>query len=62
MAGNLSKGVPLPPRCSTVPRKEIRAMLQLAYPADIAKAKGLTPTRTQATCTMAAPVTRSSVL
>ena len=37
-------------RCSTVPpRTRSAAMLKLAYPDDIAKAKGLTATRTQAT-------------
>jgi DNA-directed RNA polymerase subunit beta len=35
--------------------EEIRGMLKLAYPDDIAKAKGLTATRTQATCSTAAP-------
>ena len=50
MAGNLSKGVPFAtPVFDGAKEEEIRAMLQLAYPADIAKAKGLTPTRTQAT-------------
>jgi DNA-directed RNA polymerase subunit beta len=49
MAGNLSKGVPFAtPVFDGAKEEEIRAMLQLAYPADIAKAKGLTPTRTQA--------------
>jgi DNA-directed RNA polymerase subunit beta len=49
MAGNLSKGVPFAtPVFDGAKESEIRAMLQLAYPADIAKAKGLTPTRTQA--------------
>ena len=37
-------------RCSTArPKKRSAAMLKLAYPEDIAKAKGLTETRTQAT-------------
>jgi DNA-directed RNA polymerase subunit beta len=49
MAGHLSKGVPFAtPVFDGAKEEEIRAMLQLAYPADIAKAKGLTPTRTQA--------------
>ena len=49
MAGNLVKGVPFAtPVFDGAKEAEIRAMLQLAYPADIAKAKGLTPTRTQA--------------
>jgi DNA-directed RNA polymerase subunit beta len=50
MAGHLSKGVPFAtPVFDGAKEEEIRGMLQLAYPADIAKAKGLTPTRTQAT-------------
>ncbi|MCH2240693.1 MAG: DNA-directed RNA polymerase subunit beta [Aquabacterium sp.] len=50
MAANLSKGVPFAtPVFDGAKEEEIRGMLQLAYPADIAKAKGLTPTRTQAT-------------
>src|SRR5574343_199665 len=50
VAENLSKGVPFAtPVFDGAKDSEIRAMLQLAYPADIAKAKGLTPTRTQAT-------------
>ena len=50
MAGNLSKGVTFAtPVFDGAKDSEIRAMLQLAYPAEIAKAKGLTPTRTQAT-------------
>ena len=49
MAQNLSKGMPFAtPVFDGAKEEEIRAMLQLAYPADIAKAKGLTPTRTQA--------------
>ncbi len=49
MAGNLSKGMPFAtPVFDGAKEEEIRGMLQLAYPADIAKAKGLTPTRTQA--------------
>ena len=49
MAANLSKGVPFAtPVFDGAKEEEIRGMLQLAYPADIAKAKGLTPTRTQA--------------
>ncbi len=49
MAGNLVKGVPFAtPVFDGAKEEEIRGMLQLAYPADIAKAKGLTPTRTQA--------------
>jgi DNA-directed RNA polymerase subunit beta len=49
MAGELSKGVTFAtPVFDGAKEDEIRAMLQLAYPADIAKAKGLTPTRTQA--------------
>ena len=50
MAGNLSKGVPFAtPVFDGASETEIRAMLKLAYPDDIAKAKGLTDTRTQAT-------------
>ena len=50
MAGNLTKGVPFAtPVFDGAAEVEIRAMLKLAYPDDIAKAKGLTATRTQAT-------------
>ena len=50
MAGNLSKGVPFAtPVFDGAAEEEIRAMLKLAYPDDIAKAKGLTVARTQAT-------------
>jgi DNA-directed RNA polymerase subunit beta len=50
MAGNLSKGVPFAtPVFDGAAEEEIRGMLKLAYPDDIAKAKGLTSTRTQAT-------------
>ena len=50
MAANLSKGVPFAtPVFDGAKEEEIRGMLQLAYPADVAKAKGLTLTRTQAT-------------
>jgi DNA-directed RNA polymerase subunit beta len=49
MAHELSKGATFAtPVFDGAKEEEIRAMLQLAYPADIAKAKGLTPTRTQA--------------
>jgi DNA-directed RNA polymerase subunit beta len=49
MAGNLSRGVPFAtPVFDGAAEDEIRAMLKLAYPDDIAKAKGLTATRTQA--------------
>jgi DNA-directed RNA polymerase subunit beta len=49
MAGNLSKGVPFAtPVFDGAAEEEIRGMLKLAYPDDIAKAKGLTDTRTQA--------------
>jgi len=49
MAGNLAKGVPFAtPVFDGASEDEIRAMLKLAYPDDIAKAKGLTATRTQA--------------
>jgi DNA-directed RNA polymerase subunit beta len=50
MASNLAKGVPFAtPVFDGASEDEIRAMLKLAYPDDIAKAKGLTATRTQAT-------------
>jgi DNA-directed RNA polymerase subunit beta len=50
MAGNLVNGVPFAtPVFDGAAEEEIRAMLKLAYPDDIAKAKGLTATRTQAT-------------
>src|SRR3954449_4918950 len=50
MAGNLSKGVPFAtPVFDGAAESEIRGMLKLAYPDEIAKAKGLTETRTQAT-------------
>jgi DNA-directed RNA polymerase subunit beta len=49
MAGNLSKGVPFAtPVFDGASEDEIRGMLKLAFPDDIAKAKGLTATRTQA--------------
>jgi DNA-directed RNA polymerase subunit beta len=50
MARNLSGGVPFAtPVFDGATEEEIRAMLKLAYPDDIAAAKGLTATRTQAT-------------
>jgi DNA-directed RNA polymerase subunit beta len=50
MAQNLSKGVPFAtPVFDGAAEEEIRGMLKLAYPDEIAKAKGLTATRTQAT-------------
>jgi len=49
MAENLSHGVPFAtPVFDGASEAEIQAMLQLAYPEEIAQAKGLTPTRTQA--------------
>src|SRR5450631_1594488 len=49
MAGNLAKGVPFAtPVFDGAAESEIRAMLRLAYPEDVARAKGLTATRTQA--------------
>src|SRR5438067_844795 len=49
MAENLSNGVPFAtPVFDGAAEEEIRGMLKLAYPDDIAKAKGLTATRTQA--------------
>ena len=50
MAANLSKGVPFAtPVFDGAKEEEIRGMLKLAYPDDIAAKKGLTATRTQAT-------------
>jgi DNA-directed RNA polymerase subunit beta len=50
MARNLQHGVPFAtPVFDGAAEAEIRAMLKLAYPDDIAAAKGLTATRTQAT-------------
>jgi DNA-directed RNA polymerase subunit beta len=49
MAGNLTTGLPFAtPVFDGASEQEIRDMLQLAYPDDVAKAKGLTATRTQA--------------
>jgi len=49
MAGNLTTGLPFAtPVFDGASEQEIRDMLQLAYPEDVAKAKGLTATRTQA--------------
>jgi DNA-directed RNA polymerase subunit beta len=49
MAGNLTNGVPFAtPVFDGAAEEDIRAMLKLAYPDDIAKAKGLTESRTQA--------------
>jgi DNA-directed RNA polymerase subunit beta len=49
MAANLSHGVTFAtPVFDGASEDEIRSMLKLAYPDDIAKAKGLTATRTQA--------------
>jgi DNA-directed RNA polymerase subunit beta len=49
MAQELTHGVPFAsPVFDGASEKEIMDMLQLAYPEDIAKAKGLTATRTQA--------------
>ncbi|MBK7614544.1 MAG: DNA-directed RNA polymerase subunit beta, partial [Burkholderiales bacterium] len=49
MARELTKGVPFAtPVFDGAKEEEIRGMLQLAYPDDIAKRKGLTDTRTQA--------------
>jgi len=49
MARELSKGVPFAtPVFDGAKEEEIRGMLKLAYPDDIAKRKGLTDTRTQA--------------
>jgi DNA-directed RNA polymerase subunit beta len=49
MAGNLPSGVTFAtPVFDGASEEEIRGMLQLAFPEDIAKLKGLTDTRTQA--------------
>jgi len=49
MAGQLAKGVPFAtPVFDGASEKEIRGMLHVAYPEEIAKVKGLTATRTQA--------------
>ncbi|MFM6995567.1 MAG: DNA-directed RNA polymerase subunit beta, partial [Limnohabitans sp.] len=49
MAANLKEGLPFAtPVFDGASEDEIRAMLRLAYPDDVAKAKGLTTTRTQA--------------
>jgi len=49
MAGQLAKGVPFAtPVFDGASEEEIRGMLQVAFPEDVAKVKGLTPTRTQA--------------
>ena len=54
MGGNLAGGVPFAtPVFDGASEDEIRGMLKLAYPDDIAKLKGLTATRTQK---MVAPV------
>jgi len=50
MADNLSRGVPFAtPVFDGASEEEIRAMLKLAYPDDVAERRGLTATRTQAT-------------
>jgi DNA-directed RNA polymerase subunit beta len=50
MAKNLSHGVPFAtPVFDGAAEEDVRAMLKLAYPDDIAAKKGLTATRTQAT-------------
>jgi len=49
MARELTTGVPFAtPVFDGASEDEIRAMLKLAYPDEVAQAKGLTPTRTQA--------------
>ena len=49
MASNLTTGVPFAtPVFDGASEEDIMTTLQLAYPADIAQAKGLTATRTQA--------------
>jgi DNA-directed RNA polymerase subunit beta len=50
MAGELAKGIPFAtPVFDGAAEEEIRAMLKLAYPDDVASVRGLTDTRTQAT-------------
>ena len=50
MAGNLAQGVPFAtPVFDGASEEEIRAMMHLAYPPEIAAVKGLNATRTQAT-------------
>jgi DNA-directed RNA polymerase subunit beta len=50
MAANLAKGVPFAtPVFDGAAEEEIRGMLRLAYPDDVAARKGLNATRTQAT-------------
>jgi DNA-directed RNA polymerase subunit beta len=50
MADNLSRGVPFAtPVFDGASEEEIRGMLKLAYPDDVAARRGLTATRTQAT-------------
>ena len=50
MADNLSRGVPFAtPVFDGASEEEIRAMLKLAYPDDVAERRGLSATRTQAT-------------
>jgi DNA-directed RNA polymerase subunit beta len=49
MAGQLAKGVPFAtPVFDGASEEEIRTMLQMAFPEEVAKRKGLTATRTQA--------------
>jgi DNA-directed RNA polymerase subunit beta len=49
MAHNLKTGVPFAtPVFDGAAEEDIRSMLKLAFPDEVAKAKGLTPTRTQA--------------
>ncbi|MDR0480209.1 MAG: DNA-directed RNA polymerase subunit beta [Burkholderiaceae bacterium] len=49
MAGNLTSGMPFAtPVFDGATEQDIHAMLQLAYPEEVAKAKGLSATRTQA--------------
>ncbi|HYF17640.1 MAG TPA: DNA-directed RNA polymerase subunit beta, partial [Ramlibacter sp.] len=49
MAGELAKGVPFAtPVFDGASENEIRAMLKMAFPDEIAQRKGLTPSRTQA--------------
>jgi DNA-directed RNA polymerase subunit beta len=61
MAENLTNGVPYAtPVFDGASEEEIKDMLKLAYPDDIAERKGLTADRTQAYCLTAARVINSS--
>ena len=58
---HLTAGVPFAtPVFDGATEKEIKAMLDLAYPDEVAKALQLTPTKTQTLCSTAAPARPSS--